>query len=281
MILTAQPAPRTRELNADGGHWYTTSGLPCHTVDKADGSGKRNTTLRDARKLGLYPSVTSISKMIANPSLDRWKQAQILKACIDSPRTARETEEFFKSRITQQAQKKMIDARAFGSQVHEAIDELNKTGFLDSKFEEVKPWIAEYVKWKEDLSIRFLNTEFTAINHSKGYAGQVDGLGLVQGKYNTLLDYKTQDYSEKPRWYESWPIQLAAYLNADWEGKPARIHRVMSVVICSSKPLYPEVRVWTKEELRSAWKAFQAANILWQITNKFDPAANAKEIERG
>src|SRR5690349_12080652 len=38
-------------------HWYTRSGEPMYTVTAKDGS-QRKTDLRDARKLGLVPSVT-------------------------------------------------------------------------------------------------------------------------------------------------------------------------------------------------------------------------------
>lgn len=281
MIIPTQPAiPRTRELNSDGGHWYTTSGHPCHTVPNLSKGGERNTTVKDARKLGLYPSVTSISKVIANPAVERWKQAEILKSVIANPRGEREDEEFYKSRIRKLAQTKMVDARAFGSQVHEAIDELNKTGFCCDRHSEVKDWIMEYVWWKEESELRFLKTEFTAINPRLGYAGQVDGLGVIRGKTNILLDYKTQSYDpdKGPSYYESWPIQLAAYLNADWEGKPSKIHQVWSVVICSQKPVPPVVRVWTKAELASAWKQFKAANVLWQIANNYNPAKTIKEL---
>ena len=41
------------------GHWYSKEGKPVHTQIKKDG-GERNTTLADAKKLGLYPSVTTI-----------------------------------------------------------------------------------------------------------------------------------------------------------------------------------------------------------------------------
>ena len=83
MFLSAQP--NKRELNGDGGHWYYPDGRSLHTVPKKDGTGERNTTKADARKLGLFPSVTAITKIVANPSLDRWKQNQMLEACVNNP----------------------------------------------------------------------------------------------------------------------------------------------------------------------------------------------------
>ena len=47
-------------------HWYDKDGVPCHEVPKASGKGKTKTTLTQARKLGLFPSVTTIFKILDN-----------------------------------------------------------------------------------------------------------------------------------------------------------------------------------------------------------------------
>lgn len=286
MFLSATPSRTKRELNSDGGgHWYYPDGRPLHTVKAKDGS-ERNTTKRDARKLGLFPSVTTITKVIANPSLDRWKQTQMLNACVSYPIQSGDELADYEFRMRQHAQKKMVDARAFGSLFHSAIDELNKTGFLTEEYEEVKPYVQHYLQWTRDLRIQFIDTEFTAVNTKLGYAGQVDALAVVDGKL-TLLDYKTQDVKTdtngelKPNYYDSWIWQLAAYKNADWPSKPKRITQVMSVVLCSQAPCYPITKVWSLDELNDAWRVFQAANQIWQLTNKFDPAANVEELKDG
>ncbi len=282
MFLSAQP--HKRELNGDGGHWYYPDGRSLHTVPKKDGTGERNTTKADARKLGLFPSVTAITKIVANPSLDRWKQNQMLEACVNNPIVGGENTEEYGDKMRQFAQKKMVDARAFGSLYHNAIDELNKTGFLDNKYDEIKPFVKYYIEWTRDHSVSFVDTEFVCVNEKLGYAGQVDGLAVVDGKL-TLLDYKTQDVKEdakgnlKPNYYDSWVWQLAAYKNAEWENKPPRIQQVMSVVLCSQSPCYPIMKVWTSQELSNAWKIFKASCAIWQLTNKFNPAENAKLIK--
>jgi len=76
-ILTQKPK------RGGGGHWYTATGEARHTMPKADGSGDRNTTLRDAKKHRLIPSVTTLLGMFAKPGLDRWKQDQLLRIAYD------------------------------------------------------------------------------------------------------------------------------------------------------------------------------------------------------
>ena len=53
---------------SEAGHWYDHEGKPMYTIVGANGV-ERNTTLRDAKSLGLVPSVTTIIGMIAKPFL--------------------------------------------------------------------------------------------------------------------------------------------------------------------------------------------------------------------
>ena len=65
------------KFKSESGHWYTQEGEPMYTIIGANGK-ERNTTLRDAKSLGLVPSVTTIMGIIAKPSLETWKQKQLL-----------------------------------------------------------------------------------------------------------------------------------------------------------------------------------------------------------
>ena len=64
------------KFTSESGHWYTQEGEPMYTIIGANGK-ERNTTLRDAKKENLVPSVTTILGMIAKPSLENWKINQI------------------------------------------------------------------------------------------------------------------------------------------------------------------------------------------------------------
>ena len=60
-----------RLFNPDSTHWYRRDGEPLHSVPSVKGD-PRPTTLRDARKLGLLPSVTNVLGVIAKPELTAW-----------------------------------------------------------------------------------------------------------------------------------------------------------------------------------------------------------------
>ncbi len=46
-------------------HWYDRDGKAVFEVPKAKGGGTRPTTIADARKLNLYPSVTTVLSVLA------------------------------------------------------------------------------------------------------------------------------------------------------------------------------------------------------------------------
>ena len=65
-------------------HYYNKQGESCHEVVGKNGK-VRPTTIRDARQLGLVPSVTTIMDIQAKPALIQWVQNQILEAAMASP----------------------------------------------------------------------------------------------------------------------------------------------------------------------------------------------------
>ena len=69
-------------------HFYTKEGVAAHTQPTASKTAKnpnRATTIKDARKLKLLPSVTSILKLIHNEMLQRWKYRKVVEACFNRP----------------------------------------------------------------------------------------------------------------------------------------------------------------------------------------------------
>ena len=71
---------------AEGGHWYTKDGTPAYTQLVASGKRKgldRPTTLRDARKLSLVPSVTTLMNLMDKPALTHWKIKRAVEKALD------------------------------------------------------------------------------------------------------------------------------------------------------------------------------------------------------
>ena len=80
-------------------HWYLPDGTAYHEVPRTDGNGMRSATLRDARKVNAFPSVTNILGVLAKPALDAWKQEQAILAALTLPRRDDEPLDSFAHRV--------------------------------------------------------------------------------------------------------------------------------------------------------------------------------------
>ena len=102
MALTlTQKEPSTAKLvptESGGGHWYTEQGESAHVVIGKNGN-ERNTTVADARKMGLLPSVTSVLGIMDKPQLTAWKIEQAIMSSLTLPREEGEELEDYAKRI--------------------------------------------------------------------------------------------------------------------------------------------------------------------------------------
>jgi hypothetical protein len=112
----------TKKLKTGGGHWYDANGKACHTQPKAKGDGERSTTLTDARKLKLFPSVTTILGIFAKPGLERWKMKSIAEVAFDIPRIDGEDAGKFADRCMVKQAAPVEEASDFGTRCHDAIE---------------------------------------------------------------------------------------------------------------------------------------------------------------
>lgn len=192
----------------EGGHWYTPDGEPMHFVQRASGDGTRPTTLADARKLGLLPSVTTILKAIAKPGLENWIAEQKILACLTTPRKDGEDLDAFVHRVLhvehvdRQESQKAMD---LGTAIHEGI-ELSLTGLPYDL--NLTPFVAPAVAAALEFG-RIICTERVVVGD--GYAGKLDC--AAENGITTVIDFKTCKKVPKESWNEH-RLQLAAYCKA-------------------------------------------------------------------
>ena len=113
-------------FNPENAHWYRRDGEPMHSVLSAKGE-PRPTTVRDARKLGLLPSVTNVLGVINKPELVEWKMTQAVLAALTLPRLDGEGEDAFAKRVVEDAQSRVKTAVDFGSAFHAGAEQVAKT----------------------------------------------------------------------------------------------------------------------------------------------------------
>ena len=129
---------------AESLHWYNLDGSPQYTVTAKDGS-QRSTTLRDARKMNLVPSVTTIMSCAAKPGLEAWKLNQMLLAALTLPRAPDEPESAYVQRIISDSKEQAKQAAERGTNVHTALESWYE-GVMHAEYVEHQMGTAEEVK---------------------------------------------------------------------------------------------------------------------------------------
>jgi hypothetical protein len=278
-----------RLFSAENAHWYRRDGEPLHCVPAVNGE-PRPTTLRDARKLGLLPSVTNVLGVINKPELVEWKMTQAVLAALTLPRRDGEDLGVFAKRVVEDAQSQVKGAAEFGSAFHAGAEHVAKTLEVDPAGP-CAAWLNRHRDWFQANCIRTVWTERVLVSVELGYAGTADLLVEHQQHGLTLVDYKTQGGAGarppraggrntagngrvgdaslpgwEPRVYKSWCQQLAAYRRA--VGKPMAC---MSVIVNSTEPSAPVEHLWSEEELRAGLESFEAALVIWRNEKGYDP----------
>lgn len=197
---------------AESLHWYSQDGEPRYQVPYADPSkGMRNTTLRDAKKEGFVPSVTSILNIPAKPGLDRWKQNQILDAAYAFP--AEESFDEWSRKVQEKASEIGSETASIGTAIHANIEQYFISGEILSQEYEA------HVKNTEIELQKFYPGGFVAersFSHPLGFGGKVDlSVQSEEIQKGIVFDFKSKDFDEDtPISKLSWPeqaMQLAAY----------------------------------------------------------------------
>src|SRR5512136_143270 len=132
-------------FNPENAHWYRRDGEPLHSVPSAKGE-PRATTLRDARKLGLLPSVTNVLGVINKPELVEWKMTEAVLAALTLPRLAGEGEDEFAKRVVLDAQSRVKTAVDFGSAFHAGAEQV-ATSLTVDEASPVAAWLGQHWTW--------------------------------------------------------------------------------------------------------------------------------------
>lgn len=235
-------------------HWYDQSGKPMYTVKAKDGTD-RPTTLRDARKMGLVPSVTTIMSVAAKPGLEAWKMNQMMMAALTLPRAPDEPEEQFIERIQKDSKEQGKRAAERGTAIHEALEKFYE-GVLYYEYHEHQMGVDAAMQ--AHFGLQSWKTE-TAFASPLGYGGKLD-LHCMDGN-GIVVDFKTKEFTDPAKifMYDELPMQLAAYrMGLD---KPRA--RCANVFVSVTKPGLVHIKEWSEDELMRAWYMFGALKQFW------------------
>jgi len=225
-------------------HYYSKDGVLIDTLQGKNGK-VRNTTVKDARELNLYPSVTELLKIFDKPALNKWKVVQGIKTCLNLPCNDGETTEDWIERIYKKSGEISDDAKDFGSTIHGMIEGYLK-GLPIASSELDSFWLP--IKTHLDDNNFKGETEIAVVTPTIGFGGKLDFVGSA---YNTkaIVDFKTQKTIGKKtaNIYDEWSYQLAGYRFFYPD------HECYSLVISSDEPGKIESHHWERQDIDRAW----------------------------
>lgn len=249
-------------LPSEAGHFYdAVTGAPCYEVPYADPrKGMRATTIRDAKAMGLVPSVTLITRGAAAPGLESWKQKQLLEAALTLPRIEGESLDDFSKRVIEDSQAQALKAREAGTSLHKAI-ELYISGIITPE------WDSHLSKLDETLTQYGINIREGKPEHCFAsplcYGGKVDF-----HNDEVLLDFKTTATINGKKKQLHWPEmiwQLSAY-NKGLGGNDRRSINVFLGIDDSECRIHE----WSREDDERGWAIFECLLRFWQLRNNYN-----------
>jgi hypothetical protein len=242
-----------KEKVQESGHWYTKDGSPAYTT--VGKTGERPTTLRDARKLGLLPSVTTINGMLSKAGLDTWKQQQVLLAALTLPRQDGEPEQEWLARVMQDSKATGREAAERGTAIHAIIEAYFEQVYMPEK----PPYLDAIDKALRDAFGEQLWLSEKSFGHPLGFGGKCD-LMSVNG---FVVDFKTKEADlDKVDVYFEHEMQLAAY--REGLGMPTARS---AIVFVNGKTNHVKLIEVSQEKLQSGWECFEHLLRVYQIKN--------------
>lgn len=259
-------------------HFYHPDGRSCHempTVSKGAKSPTRPTTIADAKRLGLLPSVSTITKVLHAPGLETYKMKEVAKACfLNPPHPGEEMDPYVKAMV-EKSSEDAAGAADVGTIVHDAL-ECSFTG-EQRKAESVKIGHMEYhidtfvhpaLELIKQHGWEIVASEKTLVNLAEGYAGTTDLIIKTREGEIGIADFKTKrtKVGKAVEPSETHPCQIAAYSMAHWSalGFGANIY------ISTTEPGRVEIVPYSHQELYAAWQAFLDMNSLYRWLNNYD-----------
>lgn len=253
-------------------HWYKHDGSPMHQVQAFSGN-MRATTLRDARKYHLVPSVMTVLSIIDKPGLIKWQVDQGILAALTLGRRKDESDEDFLIRLYKDSRQQFINAGIMGDKIHTACERhitgkqvdieflphaIAVSDILQEQFPDVKDWVTE-----------------KSFAHPLGFGGRVD---LHSPSTGIVIDFKGKDIDPENKkvlafeqHYQLGGYQIGLNFPINWG---------MNIFISRTHPGYAVSHAWNKEKMQFGREVFLATFNLWKTMKKYDPRFARTEKDR-
>jgi len=224
-------------VSEQGLKWYDGQAQPVYERER-DGK-KQKATVVQARKHHLYPSLTSIIKILGNYLLERWMIEQHIRACVvepfhGDPNDPDAVEEYIRrvSALADDVRQGFADR---GKELHKAVEDWLRLGIYPD--DPVARRIVEGIHgWIKESDIDRVVSEVSIVSPRLGYGATPDILGICEDGTIWIADLKTTNLRTFRSPYTSWKLQLGGEIDLveEWIAGRAMVH--------SEKVKFPAVR---------------------------------------
>jgi len=255
-------------------HWYDTSGNPQYEIKRKDGR-MRATTLRDARKYGWVPSVTTVMDIVSKPGLEVWKVNKAIESALTVTRLVTETDAELSKRILAHSKQESEQAAKRGVHIHNELEEFFRNDCVHYERYTDTAKICEATKAILDTNCGKQDwvPEKSFCHKELGYGGKVD---LYSNEW--VIDFKTKDSIEdkKQLAYDAMAHQLVGYerglpryhSDTHWSGS---LRRIANVFISADNPGHVVFHEWQQDKQELYWNVFTSALDLWKHMKNYRP----------
>ena len=253
-------------------HWYTPEGEAMHEIKCKTREGNRPTHLGDAKKLGLYPSVTGILKVLAKPALENWKMKQVAETALRYTPPKGESPTRSANVVISQAMQQVNVSADIGTRIHNAISEylIDETPIPIS----LQPYCNRAIEYILSLPTRDKwESEKILVNKEVGFAGTGDLFNTLKSGQRIVADFKTRKTKPEYKVIEHRdfePTQISAYGRTMWPDPEERIVG-LNVYISTTEAGRTAVAKYSPDRIDTEWAIFQMASCVWRYMNKYDP----------
>ncbi len=239
-------------------HFYDKNGKPAYEVPNKSKGGMRPTTVADARKLNLVPSVTTVMSGAAKPGLDQYLQTQLLNAV--------ETEgtegDYWRQNVVKKSKEHSSNAANKGTAIHDALEQYYLGNIIPFDMESICIPVIELLNkefgpldWRPEVSFA----------HKLGFGGKIDM--SYTGSESIILDFKTKDTDDLKKMipYDEHGQQTAAYAVGLDIPQAKRYNLFISTQVPGLMNLTEST------DFERDWGMFEALLTYWQLKNKYVP----------
>lgn len=259
---------------AESTNWADANGIPVYQIPKKnpkDGMKKPNIT--DARKLGLYPRVTSVIRLITAPILNDWRVFNAVETCWSYPPLDDNADklvepiEGYTDRIVKMIDADLEKSSERGKKIHADLNNWVAGGTIPE--DDVSKHLIESLQnWGKANGVVAFTSENHFVNKELGFAGTDDLEAVLEDGRIIVLDLKTRKDAEKHnKPYDKDRWQLGGYSIGRNIEDPKRL----VLVVCDQyRPQIP-VAFNNIEDVKECREEFMAILNTWKLINRYDP----------